>query len=282
MGKGFKKLRWSRYLMWKELKLRLNILKNNAINSYKVQTAYFFENVAGLGSTLFYTLTQLLFIQILYGNVDTFAGYTKTEMLILVFIAQFNFYVDWLWNTNNLNFLINAIREGDLDIILSRPIPALFFVTFKEISIVNRIKDSLPNVILISLFIDWSQIHTNGIRIVTAIILFILGQLAWHGFRFLFALPTFFIGNARQIFQVSGALGDLKDIPFEGFPDKLKTAFTTVIPSLIAARLSTSVLLGKTQPLPALLLASTVAVIFLILKQVGWIIALRKYSSASS
>jgi len=261
---------------------RLDILKANALNSYRVQTAYFFENWASIGSTIFYTLTMLLFIKIVYANVNLFAGYAESEMLLLVLFGQLNFYTEWVWSTNNIFALISDVRTGNLDMILAKPVPSLFFVTFRNISLINRIKDGVPNLILLSFLIDWSQISTNVSKISIGLLIFVLGQVAWHCFRFLFALPVFFIGQSSQIFQISGTLNSTNNIPLEGFTGALKNVFISLIPSLIAAQMSVSVILGKSNPYIMLLIASIVTVVFLLLKSFAWVVSLKNYSSASS
>lgn len=264
------------------IKDRLSLLKTNAINSYRVQTAYFFENWASLASTTFYVLTMLLFIKIVYSNVNSFAGYAENEMIFLILFGQLNFYTDWIWNTNNILSLIESVRSGELDLILSKPIPSLFFVTFRDISLINRLKDGIPNLLLITILIDWGNINTTWDKVIVGLLIFLCGQIAWHCFRFLFALPVFFIGQSGQLFQISGTLGSTNDIPFEGFTGKLRTVFISIIPALITAQMSVSVILGKSNQYVMLLVALSVTIFFLILKQIGWIISLKHYSSASS
>ncbi len=268
--------------MWETIKDRFSLLKTNAINSYHVQTAYFADNWASVGSTVFYTLTMFLFVKILYSNVQLFAGYTYDEMILLLLFGQLNFYSDWLWSTNNIGAMIDSVRTGELDLVLSKPIPSLFFITFRDISIVNRIKDGLPSLAILSSLLNWSNIHTDLLRVFLAFVVFTCGQICWHCFRFLFALPVFFVGQSNQIFQISGTLGENNDIPYEGWGDKLKFVFTAIIPSLMTAQMAVSVLLGKSNPLYMVILALVVTIVFLILKHIGWIIALRNYSSASS
>lgn len=260
----------------------INILKTNAVNSFRVQTAYFADNWSSLGSTMFYVLTMILFVKVLYSNIKTFAGYTEVEMLFLMLITQLNFYVDWSWSTNNISDLIESVRTGDMDMILSKPVPSLFFVTFRNISIVNRVKDGVPNLLIMSLLINWSEIHTTWTQLLSAAVIFIAGQVSWHCFRFLFALPVFFIGQSHSIYAISQTLGETQNIPLEGFHGKLRYLFISIIPSLIAAQMSVSVILGKSSPVAMLIGSCLVAAVFLILKTIAWSISLRNYSSASS
>lgn len=261
---------------------RIDLLKANIINSYKIETAYFSENWAGVGSTIFYTITMILFIKIVYANVKTFAGYVENEMFFLLFVSQLNVYLTWLWSYNNILYLIDSVRGGELDLILSKPVPTLFFITFNDINFIGLVKEGLPNLLFLGLVINWWDLHLTGYSVLVGLFIFICGQIAWHCFQFLSALPVFFVGHSSKIFQMAGELGDIENIPLEGFTGNLRTIFTTIIPALIVTQLSVSVALGKSAPLQMLALALGVAGAFLLLKQTGWIISLRSYSSASS
>jgi len=113
--------------MFQDIKLKLKIIKINIKNTYQIQTAYYGENWFSLGSTLFYTLTLYLFITIIYSNVKQVAGYTRDEMLFLLLLTQIGYYSDWIWSSNNISKLMDSVYAGELDIILTKPIPSLFF-----------------------------------------------------------------------------------------------------------------------------------------------------------
>ena len=270
------------FKMLEEFIDRLRILYLNTLNTYRVQTAYFFENWTSVASALFYVATMLLFVKILYSNVKTFAGYTENEMLLLLFVGQVAFYFEWLWSVNNILGLVFLVRSGELDLVLAKPVPSLFFVTFNKISLLNRLKEAVPNLLLVGILIDWGQLQTSVYKAVMGIVIFICGQIAWHCFRFLFALPVFFLGQAEQLFYLTDNLGYTHNIPYEGFSGSLKTVFTVLIPSLMLSAVSVSVVLGKSNPILMLVTSIAVASIFLVLKQVGWKKALQNYSSASS
>lgn len=268
--------------MWQGIKDRLSLLKTNTINSYQIQTAYYGENWGSLASTAFYSFTMILFINILFSNVKSFAGYTYDETLLLLLITQLNFYSGYIWSTNNILRLIDTVRSGELDSILSKPVPALFFVTFRDISIVRRLQDSLPNLVILGLIINWTKIQTNLTQILLGILVFICGQISWHCFRFLLALPVFFIGQSQEINKFGASLGDTNNIPFEGFDKRLKFVFSSIIPSLVASQMAVSVFLNKSDITYLVTTSVVVAIVFLLLKQLGWVICMRNYTSASS
>ncbi len=104
--------------------LRFTLFWASVVFTFQKETVYFINNWASLLSTTFYTLSMLLFIHILYGNVKMIAGYTKNDMLLFFLIGQIAYYI-----TANISFevmddLIISVNRGDLDLILTKPIPS--------------------------------------------------------------------------------------------------------------------------------------------------------------
>jgi ABC-2 type transport system permease protein len=268
--------------MLKAIQERLRLLYLFTKNTYQVQTAYFFENWGSFLSTTFYMASTILFVKIIYSNVKVFAGYTEPEILLLLLISQASFYAEWSWSLNNIENLIDDVRMGYFDLLLSKPVPSLFCVTFKNIDLIDRLKDAVPNLAVIVLITDWSQIYTSWDKVLMGLAILLCGHISWHCFRFISALPVFFLGQSSQIYQLSGSLGNTHNVPLEGFPGNLRRIFISAIPSLVAGQLSASVILGKSNALSMLTISIIVTAVFLILKQFGWIISLRNYASASS
>jgi len=236
----------------------------------------------GLASTFFYTGTMLVFIKVLYSNLDTFASYNENQMLLLVFFNQMNFYLSYYWSVNNINKLIESVRLGELDLILTKPLPHLFFITTRSLSFVNFVKEGLPNLLLILIIIDWTGLISVPIRVLPAILIVVLGQISLHCFRFLFALLTFFTGHSVQVVRLSNQISDNQEIPYEGYSKGLKLFFTSIVPSLFVSGVAVSVLLGKSSSVLMSAYCILITAVFVFLANWGWRIALRNYSSASS
>lgn len=262
-------------------RIRWSIFTANTINTFHQETAYFANNWGGLLSTVFYTATLLLFINILYSNISIFAGYNKNTMMLLVFISQLSFYIAWFWSNDNLTLLYESVRDGKFDLVLVKPVPAEFFSVSQKISILVVMEVSLPNLILLATLIKWSQLPLNIMSCFFGALIFLFGQIIWHCFRFLFYMPVFWYGEAKRISSIPSAF-ESSNIPFEGFNGSLRFIFTIIIPVLLVSQLSVSVVLGKSNGPKMFLLSLIVAIIFLILKSYFWKKALKNYTSASS
>lgn len=261
---------------------RINILKLNIIYTFQNETSSVANSWGNILSTTMYTLTYILFINILYTNVKTFAGYTKDETLFMILIAQLNVFLNAMWSHDNIDNLIDDVRVGNLDLILCKPIPSLFYLTLRDISIVSIIRDLIPPFTAIMLSINWTNIHLTFQRIITGVIIFFSGQLAFHSFEFILGLSVFWLGKAENIKGTIYALDDTKKIPFEGYPFSLKILFTLILPVLITSQVATSVLLGKSNAFIATGFSLTIALLFFYLKIMLWQKALKRYTSVSS
>ncbi|MFA5291055.1 MAG: ABC-2 family transporter protein, partial [Candidatus Paceibacterota bacterium] len=116
-----------------KLKIYWRILRANLINTFQTETAYFGNNWGNMISTIIYVTVQILFINVIYSRVNTFAGYDKNEMYFLLFIGQFGFYLLWGISEMNNQTLIKDINRGSLDFLLVLPVPSLWYVTFRKI-----------------------------------------------------------------------------------------------------------------------------------------------------
>lgn len=261
---------------------RLRILRLNVITSYQLDTAYVFEAWGNMMSTLVYTASYLAFIAVVYANVDTLAGYTRNEMMLLAFMAQATYYCLAAWSIENAKDLIKDVNRGDLDLVLIRPMPALFYLTFRRIYLMGLLRDALIPMVLISTLINWPELGLTWTAVLAGIVVALAGQWALHVIHFLFAFPVFWLGESDNIFTITYALSSLDVVPYEGLTNPLKWLFTLAIPIFIPSAMAASVMLGHIDPLGAAVYAVGVALLFTIIKALLWRAALRAYTSASS
>jgi ABC-2 type transport system permease protein len=264
-----------------QIKLRLQLIKINTINSWQIETAYFGDAWGNILSTVAYTITYLIFVSIIYANVTTLAGYTRNEMLFLVLINQISFYSLYSWSFNNIKDMVMDVNDGSFDLLLVKPLPALFYTTFRTISLLTILRDGIPALLFIVLAIDWSTIHLTPLNLLLGIVTFVAGQFAINGFIFILGLPVFWFGQAADLLGLSYPFTSV-NLPYEGIGAKLRLGLTLVIPALVPASLTASVLLNKADPWLGVSLAIMAALFLSAAKQWLWQRALLSYTSASS
>lgn len=180
---------------------RLAILKAAVVYTFQEDTAYAAENWAAVISTVIYTLTFAMFIKILYSNVDNVAGYSENEMLFFLWMSQLVFYVQFFTFENNVGRLSGDVNNGSLDLILTKPIPSLFYISLRRISLVGWLRDAIPSVFFLSLMINFSDLGATYQSIFVGIIIFLLGIICLYVMSILTVLPVFWLGKNRDLVE---------------------------------------------------------------------------------
>ncbi len=261
---------------------KFQIILANIKNTFEHETAYFTESWSNFLSTTFYTITLLVFIDILYSNINAFAGYSRNEMLFIVFIGQISFYISWGIFSGNIETLSEDIYNGTLDFVLIKPVSSIFFVSFRKLPLISVLRDGLPGTIIIAFLIDWTKLPLTLPSIIWGVIIFIAGQVIWHCIRFISMLPSFWLVNAKQLQSIAGDLQDTHNIPFEGYSQGFRIFFSTLLPIIIVDAMSSSVMLNHSNGIVMTIWALLVAIAFLIIINKLWMVSLRNYTSASS
>jgi len=264
-----------------KIKVYARLLRAITVNTFQTETAYFGNNWGNIASTVIYVVVQILFVNVIYSRVNTFAGYDKNEMYFLLLIGQFSFYLIWGLGEINNRILIEDIRRGALDFLLILPVPSLWFATFRKIPLLTITRDGLPNLILIAYLINWSTLSLTLSHLILGIIIFILGQMAWISFNFLMVLPVFWTGEAKNIYSMTYNLRDNNQIPWEGYRPGFQFSLSVFIPTLLLSSIPASVMLGKASALYLLPFTFLIALMFILIKRWLWSLALRNYTSAS-
>lgn len=262
----------------------LSLLKANIKFSLQKDLAFAANNWASVFSSIFYTISILVFIDVLYSNINTLAGYSRNDMLFYFLIGQITYYLNRLTSLASLEELIPDINKGNLDMILIKPVPSYFYIMTRKINIIPFITTYFPPTLAIVLSIKWEQITFTPFVLLIGSIIFFSGLVVLHIFQLLAALPAFWLGESESIVDLAGYIsgGASSMIPLEGYGPKLQFLFSTFIPILITTGFTTSVLLHKSNYLPLLLVSLTTMLAFIFIGKIFWRMAIRNYTSASS
>ncbi len=263
---------------------RLTLLRAGIVFTAQRELAYAGNNWASVLSTTFFTFSILIFVKIIYSNVQSIAGYSYNEMLVYFFIYQLTYYGNYVMTVRNLFDLIPDVNKGNLDMVLVKPVPSLFYLMSRSISIVSIITDAIPPTLAIIFSINWSVIEFSFTGIIIGFVVWIFGLIALNSFQILAALPVFWFGESQNILDLANniAAGGGTMIPREGYSPTLRVLLGTIIPAIIAGGFTTSIVLNKANPFSLLAWAGAVAIISTFIKNMAWNYALRHYSSASS
>lgn len=259
----------------------MRIVGINIANTFNLETSYPAENWANAFSTLLYTASYVIFLNVIFGNVETLAGYSYNDMLFFSLLSQTAFYTLYTWSFDNMDNLVNSIHQGELDLLLTKPLPTLFYATTRTFSLLRLARDAFLPIAMIALLISWSDLNLSTERAIAGLIIFICGQWVLHVFQFLLILPAFWNGQSQALLRLSYTLSE-PNVPLEGLTKFWRFFLLTALPVCLPVAASVSVILGRSNAVPMVIWSLFLAAVATVVRFFAWRRALLAYNSASS
>jgi ABC-2 type transport system permease protein len=223
---------------------------------------------------------NLCFVQFLYLQVNTVAGWTRWEMVLLV---STNYLVQQIFQTFlmiNLTKLPELIRTGRLDFLLAQPASVQFIVSTRGFEPGSVFTSAMA---LIVCGIAISNLHTNPSRVGLLIFpcLVVCGVMIHYALLLMLMSLAFWMTRAQGFINAYYNVFQIARLPREAFHGATKFIFTWGIPLLLIANVPARTLLYG---LNAFDLAAMLGVtsLLLALSTVVFRAGLRRYGSASS
>jgi len=258
------------------IKLYCELVKQSFIRAM----AYRMNFITVLLTNFAYFLVQLFFINIIFGEVDLIAGWSKYEMFF--YIGTFAL-VDGLWVFGpyfNLRELPNLIRNGDFDTYLLKPVNSQFFASLRKID-VGSIMSALTGVVMIS----YAAVSGGFYITVKGIILYVIALFL--ALLVEYSLYTILICLAFKIMKVDfaevfhGIVCCFANRPADIYKGLLRKLIITIFPYGLVMTIASRSALSKITVLEYGYII-VISLITFTLSCLCWKIAIRRYGSASS
>lgn len=180
----------------------------------------------------------------------------------------------------NLARLDSTVREGDLDLLLVRPIPAFIAATSRWIrpAELTRIPPG-AGLVVAALSFDERTLSFGAVASCAALLL--IGVLCWALFWINASLLSFWWSSADPVQNIVGGLRDAGQYPRAAFRGSASVVFTTAIPATLLGAIPSASLLSE--PLGTTwLLCGLITAVGSAVTAAHWHLTLRRYDSASS
>ncbi|MFT3887082.1 MAG: ABC-2 family transporter protein [Arachnia sp.] len=172
-----------------------------------------------------------------------------------------------------------AVREGDLDLLLVRPIPAFVAATARWVRPAELTR-VLPGVALVVAALTLGGRAVAPGAVLACAVLMLLGAGCWGVFWINASLLSFWWSSAAPVQDIVGGLRDAGQYPRVAFRGAASRVSSTVAPAALLGAVPASALLGE--PLWAFWWVGALLVAGVAVTAVHWRVALRRYDSASS
>jgi ABC-2 type transport system permease protein len=266
---------------WREIKKHFIIYVLFVKNSMMAQMEYRFNFLGNFAMETGYLLVKLSYIVVVYRSGVQINGLSPDEILLFIgsFIFMTGFYAG-MFMINNFR-LLNKIKDGDLDVLLTKPVSLQFMATLRQADVTIFSVDIIAGGIVI--IIAWARL---GIPLTFATLggfaLFITTSVIVS--YCLFLLPqilSFWLTNTSAIAGITDSFWDFNNMPMGIYTETIRQIGVFILPIFVITNFPPLFLLGKMPPLYKAW-ALILPILLLALVRLLWQRGLRSYASASS
>ncbi|HET7560004.1 MAG TPA: ABC-2 family transporter protein [Limnochordia bacterium] len=237
------------------------------------RASFYGEAVAQIAQALLF----LLFIQTLLGQVDAIGGWSKPEMEVLYgTFVLLNGCAQGLIATNVWR-IPELVRLGTLDLVLTKPIDAQYWVSVRNIEPGELLGGAIG---LIIIGVGLAQTGGPGLIDILAYALALACALVIvYSLWFISVLYAFWAVKLDSIGALFVPILQLARYPVTAYPPRLGLILRSALPVVFFAGVPARALLGRPG---AVLWAPLAAALCLAASRVAWRFASRRYGSAGS
>jgi ABC-2 type transport system permease protein len=265
----------------KTIKKYISIYSQLLIFNLKFLTEYRANSLVRFLYGPAYVFVMYLILQVVFTRTRTLGGWTHDQGILLFYVFQLmSCFLGFFFMGGIRDFMWNGIREGRLDMILTKPINPQFFISFN--------KPGLDNIFmllgLMVLLIRQTVMMANQFTLIGFLwfaISIAFGFLIEYFVISSYATLAVVMTRSKEIIEVFDKFSDFSQYPNSIFPTSVQVVSFTFIPISFFSYIPTSFLLGKGQVwyIPVMV---AVLILSIIINQFAWRESLKRYSSASS
>jgi ABC-2 type transport system permease protein len=249
--------------------------------SVMAQMEYRFNFIGNMAMETGYLFVKLSYAVVVYRSGVTINGLSPDQILLFIgtFIALTGVYAG-LFMINNFN-LRYKIRDGDLDVLVTKPVSVQFMATLKQADLTIFSVDFFAGLIVVGIAWHRLGIPANLYTVGGYAGFFVLSGLTAYSLFLLPQISSFWLVNASAISEVADLFWDFNSMPMDIYSRWIIQLGVFVIPIFVVTNFPPLFVLGK---MPQVYLAWSVVlpVILLMVVRLVWGQGLKSYASASS
>jgi ABC-2 type transport system permease protein len=257
------------------ISVALALIRTSLMSAMQYRSDFLFESLTGILRT-FGSIAPLFLV---YAHTDRIAGWTPDEAMLVMALFQLLSAFHGGLMEPNLGAVVEAIRDGTLDLWLLKPADAQLLVSIRKIDPAH-----LWDVLAAVVIGGWALSRIGAPSPMDALaagILLVAGFSAMYGVWILAICTSFFWVRVDNLRYLLMSAADAGRWPIDVFSGWVRFAFTAIVPVALVTSFPASALRGIWGR-EVVGVALLVAVAFLALSRLAWTRSLGSYTSASS
>lgn len=267
--------------LFRELKKHVLIYFLFVKNSVMAQMEYRFNFIGNMAMESGYLLVKLSYVLVVYRAGVTINGLTPDQILLFIgtFITLTGVYAG-MFMINNYG-LRGKIKDGDLDLLLTKPVSLQFMATLRQADMTIFSVDFIAGSIMV--IIAWARlgIPATFVTIGGYTLFLVISTLVAYSLFLLPQVLSFWLMNTSAIAEITDSFWDFNSMPMDIYNRWIQQIGVFVLPIFVITNFPPLFVLNKMPPI-YLAWSALLPLILLIVVRLVWKKGLRSYSSASS
>jgi ABC-2 type transport system permease protein len=258
-------------------KLLLSLWQFSFVEEMEYRSNFFanlLNTVASLG-------LALLTVQVFFMQTDEIGGWNVVQVMVLLGVFNALEGVVEMFLRPNIGRIVQHIRKGTFDLILTKPVDSQFYVSFRHI-----VFWPITDVILGLGLVLYGGVYLMGIQLTfTSVFLFLLLFLSavatLYAIWMILMTISFWFVKVENLTFLFSSLFETARFPVSVYKGALRFLLTFVFPVAVLTTFPAAAFVGTLEA-GDVLISLSVMTILLVISRRFWKKALRHYSSASS
>ncbi|MBN1220243.1 MAG: ABC-2 family transporter protein [Anaerolineae bacterium] len=265
----------------REIKKHLLIYSLFIKNSLMAQMEYRFNFIGNMAMETGYLLVKLSYVVVVYRSGVNINGLSPDEILLFIgtFVTLTAFYAG-LFMMNNFRLRLK-IRDGELDLLMTKPVSLQFMVTLRMTDLTIFAVDAIAGLMMVA--IAWARldIPVNLVTLGGYAGFMIISVLVTYSLFLLPQILSFWLVNTSAIAEVSDLFWDFNNMPMDIYPRWIQQIGIFVLPIFVISNFPSLFVLNRMPPV-YLAWATILPIVLLVILRRFWKQGLKNYNSASS
>lgn len=234
--------------------------------------------VASVLGTLFWTGTAILTLAIFFRQTDRLGGWSFWEVVVLLGVFNALGGVVEAVLRPGLGRLAADVRSGALDLVLTRPLEAQVYVSFRKLDL-WRFADVAVGMGLVAWAAVRLDVTPSALQLAAFAVTFLAAAAVVYAIWVALTSLAFWFVAVENLSVLFDAVFEAARYPVSAYPGALRFLFLYLLPVAWTTTVPASALTGRLGPGTAVA-AVAVAGLALTASRLVWRAALRRYTSA--
>lgn len=224
--------------------------------------------------------TALAGLAVIFSHTNTLGGWLPDEVLALVGVYFLVGGFIGMVIQPGMEQLIESVRDGTLDFILTKPEDAQLLISVRRIEIWKLIDMVLGFGVLLAALIRLGE-KVGGLQAAIFVVMLLSGAVIIYSFWLILATLSFWFVRVENILMIFQSMYEAGRWPISLYPGWLRFGLTFIVPVAFATTVPAAALtshLSRTTLLGAIMLA----IFLFMVSRAIWRVGLRHYSGASA